>query len=333
MNVAIIGAGFSGLAVAWHLLKAFPSCQLSIFDQKKIGEGTSGIAAGLLHPFSGAHAKLNPQGFEGMAATHELLAMAAHTLNRPVVSPQHGLLRLALTAAQIEDFQKSAKRYFPHVQWLESETCQTLIPGCAVAPGLWIPSALTVYAKTYLSGLWQACAQQGAQFYQQKIQSLNDLSSFQIIIVTTGAEISQLPECAHLPINAVKGQVLEFTPPAPLLNYPVNSHAYLLMSETQQSCLAGATYERKFQTDKADWITAKEDILPKAFVLYPSLKESQVIGCAAGLRASAPGHLPFIQRLSSRTWVLTGMGSKGLLYHALYAKKLVEQLHLPYAKE
>ncbi|HRD55095.1 MAG TPA: FAD-dependent oxidoreductase, partial [Parachlamydiaceae bacterium] len=50
MKIAIIGAGFAGLATAWHLLQHQDKIPLevTIFDSSGFGGGASGIAAGLL---------------------------------------------------------------------------------------------------------------------------------------------------------------------------------------------------------------------------------------------------------------------------------------------
>ena len=52
---AIVGGGFAGCAVAWHLLAAARSgapIAVALFDGAGLGGGASGAAAGLLHPFT-----------------------------------------------------------------------------------------------------------------------------------------------------------------------------------------------------------------------------------------------------------------------------------------
>lgn len=331
MDIAIIGAGFCGLAVAWHLLNhnpSFPHLNVRLFDSKGIGQGASGIAAGLLHPFAGAHAKLNWRGLEGFQATRELLEVASLALGHSVTAKDQGILRLALNEVQQSNFQQTSERYPKETQWLDVQACQALAPGCTLAPGLWIKEGLTIYSSLYLQGLWQACVQKGAQFERRSIDSLQNMHDFDITIATTGAETLQLPELSSLPLKLVKGQVLELAWPQglPPLTCALNSHIYVLMTERHNSCLVGATYEKGFHEATINLDIAQKEILPKAFELFPPLKQAPILNCYTGMRAVTPQHHPLIQRISSSRWVLTGMGSKGLLYHALFAKELIENI-------
>ena len=50
-------------------------------------------------------------------------------------------------------------------------------------------------------------------------------------------------------------------------------------------------------------------------------------GCKAALRVIAKGHyFPIASRLKQGLWVLTAMGSRGLLYHGLLGKALAEAI-------
>ncbi len=331
MKIAIIGAGFCGLAAAWHLLNHEPAIsklKVHLFDTKGIGKGVSGMAAGLLHPYVGAHAKLNWRGQEGFKATQELLLVSSQALEHPVVACSQGILRVALNEAQESDFHICAELYPSDTQWLDPSACQALAPGCAYAPGLWLKQGLTVYSYHYLQGLWKACAAQGARFEQRSIHALKDLQNFDLIIVTAGAESHRLQELTSLPIRTLKGQVLELSWPTdiPPLTCALNSQIYILMTEKRNSCLVGATYEKGYSEAVTDINTAKQEILPKAYQLFPSLQKASIINCYAGMRAVTPQRRPFLKFIPPNCWVLTGMGSKGLLYHALFAKELVREL-------
>ena len=333
MKVAIIGAGFCGLAIAWHLLNhqpAIPSLIVHLFDFKGIGQGASGISAGLLHPYAGAHAKPNWKGKEGFQATKELLNISSAALGRSVIAKDAGILRLALNQQQRLDFQRSANLHPDEIQWLDQASCQILAPGCARAEGIWIKHGLTVYSSLYLSGLWKSSERCGAVFQKRKIAALDDLKNeFDFTIVAAGSESQQFIECSFLSLNKVKGQVLELAWPQKItpLNCALNSQVYIIMTEARKSCLVGATYEKGFEEATEDINFASKEILPRAYELFPPLKDAEILNCFAGMRSVYNQHRPLIHRLSARQWILTGMGSKGLLYHALFAKQLVDDIY------
>lgn len=323
MRIAILGAGFSGLATAWHLVDAMPKTSITVFDPQEIGNSTSGMAAGLIHPYAGAHAKLNWQGLEGLAATQQLIDVASAAVERPVAIPS-GLLRLAITEEQKLDFSRCAEQH-PDVTWHTAEECCKMAPGITPAPGIKIRSAQTVNSALYLQGLWKACATRGIHFEKKHITHLAELDTFDAIIVAMGIASK---EFVNLPLTPVKGQILEVewprnTPPLP---FPINSQAYIIMHPSNQSCFVGATFEKQFRSESSDLQTAKNDLIPKAVAILPFLENARILGGRAGIRASTPDHRPICKRINERCWVITGMGSKGLLYHALFAKLMCKMI-------
>jgi glycine/D-amino acid oxidase-like deaminating enzyme len=325
-KIAILGAGFCGLAAAWHLIQNGMR-HIVIFDPQGIGQGASGVAAGLLHPFAGVHAKKNPHADEGMAASLQLIAVAEKTLDTPIISGK-GLVRPAVTEQQQTDFALAASQYPNEVDWLSAEACQKKLGINHAYPGIFIKPAYIIECEKYLKGLWTACANEGVAFEKRRIRSLEEVNDFDKIIVTMGAAAKQLPELQHIKLTPIKGQLLELHWPegvSPPL-FPLSSQTYLIMKEGGTKCIAGATFERDFKTEGPDPEIALQEILPKLHPFIPELHSSLLIECRTGLRASTPGHLPLLQRINEKTWLLTGMGSKGLLYHALYADKLAKAI-------
>jgi glycine/D-amino acid oxidase-like deaminating enzyme len=326
MNIAIVGTGLCGLATGWFLLQKIPDVKLTFFDPLGIGGGTSGMAAGLMHPFTGAPAKLNKDGFEGYQATRELLDVASKKLGRPVAKTQ-GLIRLAITERQKIEYRLSAEKN-PEVEWWDEEKTLQKCPGVDIHPCIFIPQSTTVDCRQYLEGLWKACEEQGAQLEKKKVDSLDELQGFDQIVLATGASVNQLMPMDPLPITKVKGQVLELSWPSHI-KYPsfsFSSHAYIIIDQEKNSCIVGSTYERNFETPYPDIEFAKSEILPKVEIILPPLRDAVVMHCRAGVRASTPGHLPIVKKIGEKCWVITGMGSKGLLYHALYAKQLADKI-------
>lgn len=325
MNIAIVGAGFTGLAAAWHLLQ-LPHINVTLIDEKEVGKGTSGIAAGLLHYYAGLHAKLNRFGKEGYYETCQLIKVAEQTLGRPVTEFS-GILRIALTEEQTRDYNQAAE-FHEEIQTFSLEKCQQHVPYLNAASGIFIPSALTVYTQDYLAGLWEACRLKGCHFQIASITRLEELNHFDSIILATGGESHRFinfKECRLIPN---KGHLIEFEWPSglPILPFPINSQIYLVMSENKKTCLVGSTYERNFANSLVDFKKAKDEILPKAYEIFPYMREMPIVNIYAGLRLSSKNHLPFTKQINHKTWLLTAMGSKGLLYHAYFAKKLIRNI-------
>lgn len=91
-------------------------------------------------------------------------------------------------------------------------------------------------------------------------------------------------------------------------------------------CYAGSTFEKSFTSDLPDLNTAVAEIQPKVSALYPALKPEMIVDCRAGVRATTSNHLPLLYKINAKTWAITGMGSKGLLYHALFAEELATKI-------
>lgn len=323
MQIAILGSGFCGLATAWHLTQKGLR-NIVIFDPQGIGQGASGMAAGLLHPFAGVHAKKNLQADQGMTASLNLIEVAEKALGMPVICSK-GLVRLAISEQQKTDFTATASLH-PDVHWLTVEDSQKKLGMNQAYPGIFIESAMVVDCPKYLKGLWIACAKEGVVFEKRAIRSLEEVKDFDRIIVAMGAATKKIPELSDFKITPIKGQLLEMHWPkgvsTPL--FPISSKTYLIMKE-KDKCIVGATFERNYKTENPDIEIAVQEILPKLHSFFPELNSSLVIECRSGVRASTPSHRPILEKVNEKTWLITGMGSKGLLYHALYAEILTQR--------
>lgn len=326
MDIAIIGGGFAGLAVA-HFLINTRRCSVTIFDPRGPGEGTSGLASGLLHTYTGRRARLTKNGEALFSDAIKLLECAQAVAEEPIYW-NTGLLRLAITSEQLRDFRKVAEEEGP-LQWWEAARCEERVPGlsCGLA-GLWIPGALQVDTYAYLQALWKSVEVRGGQWKYSEIEDLRELDRYHRIILTAAYDSLKFPETTALPLKAVKGQILylEWPEHIPTLPFPLSSVGHLLMLRGNTRCLAGASYERGWTERAPDPVRAQAEILAKITPFFPAVAEMKLLDCKAGLRAYMADHQPLLKRCSERLFVLAGLGSKGLLYHASLAKRLVELL-------
>jgi len=328
MRIAILGAGFAGLATVWHILENNPSVNITVFDSLGIGGGASGVSAGLLHPYTGVKAKKDKRGASGVQSTIRLLNEASETLGMAVFK-ENGLLRLARNPEQEKHFQECA-RLNDEVHWLETKECQGLVPGISELPGIFIEKAISVYPELYMEGLWKACQSKGAIFNKKSISSLSEVGDYDLIICCLGGGYSKISELANLPLSQLKGQILELPWPdkIPLPKISMSSEVYLVMSKDNKSCFVGSTFERNFSTISPDIDVASATILPKLHAMIPAFKGTKPIDCRAGIRITAPNREPFFKKISDKVFVFTGLGSKGLLHHSVVAKELIDTINL-----
>lgn len=281
MNIAIIGAGYAGLSLAYFLEG---KARVDVYD---IGGGASSVSTGLLHPSPGKKAVPCWRSHEGMRASKELLELASKEI--PVFK-KTGILRIAINEEQ-----------------------ERLFGGKT----LWIEEGITVYSRLYLQELRKLCKK--ATFHTQKIHSLDEMSAFDKVIIAAGAETSRFVD---LPMKRTIGQTLLCRWKEPL-EYSLLASGHITPTEDPTICQVGSTYEH---TETPDPKKALE-LLDKVALFYPKAKEFEIVEVRSGIRvAPLEGYRPIIEQINPKTWVFTGLGSRGLLYHSLFAQELARSL-------
>jgi len=311
MKIAIIGAGFAGLGVAYHL-SHLSTHHIDLFEGKGVGFGASGAATGLMHPYVGSEVKRSEKATEGLAATHHLLDVAEGELGIKVAD-HSGILRYAeserqkkkLDAATIyDDVEKSGDGYL-------------------------IKSGVTVYAPLYLEGLFAASRRNGVHFVHEEVKSLDQLKEYDRVIIAAGGGIEKFPFAKELNLKFTKGQMLicHWPKNLPPLRRSLLGKGYLVMGSDNHHCLLGSTYERNYETLDPDIDVAKKEIFAKVRPFFPRVETLPVQHCLSDVRVSPQkGHYPIVKKIDPKTWVVTGFGSRGLLYHAYIGELLARTL-------
>ena len=308
-NIAIIGAGFSGLATAWHLLHLPHPPTVTLYSK---GKSDSSIAAGLLHKYMGQYAKRSPLAVEAEKESLSLITNALKFTNRPLILSK-GFIRPAFSDKQKAAFKECAETY-PDVDPLES--CQILDPNAPKAPGIFIQSGLVIDTQAYLDALLKGCQSKGLILQDQPLE----LETYDHTIQAMGA-------FTPTPLHRLKGQLLEieWPPSIPPLPFTLVGEIYIAMMQDPKRAVIGATYEHTFESEEPNRF-AIDYLYPKAMALYPALEEVEVVEIKAALRATMPNRLPLVKKMSHKLSFITGMGSRGLLYHAYFAKLCVNLL-------
>lgn len=313
-KIAVIGAGFSGLAISWYLLNLPNPPDVTLISN---GKEASRISAGILHKYMGLYAKLNPLANEAEKETH-LLIKEAEKFSEKSIILSRGLIRLALTEKQRIAYATCAENY-SDVQWLEN--CQSLDPNTTKAPGIFIESGLTIDTESYLDALINACKSKGLK---TRIQEITDFpESFDHVVAAMG------PHTPSLPLHPLKGQLIEIRWPKnlPPLPYALVSQVYMTKCSESDRITVGATYEHTYENAEPNPQFAIDFLYPKALELYPELAGAEVLNVKAAVRATTQARLPIAKVINPRYSCLAGMGSSGLLFHAYFAKELSQSIY------
>lgn len=306
MKIAIIGAGFAGLGAA-YFLQEMGDVSLTLFDPNGVGGGASGVSSGLLHPYPGFYARRSHKADEALLLTKQLLRFAEqHTPHK--VSLQNGILRFATNEEQKKNLKSYAEKW-GDIEEVEKDT-------------FLLHSGVTVLSQNYMTGLFRGLEKKGTELVKKSISTLEELDHFDHIIVAAGYGVRTFKECSHLNIKFLKGQSLtmEGEPPYTL---SAISKGYIAHLGNRETFHLGSTYEREFQSVEPDQEVACA-LLSEKLALC---KQAKILKCQAGVRVCNRSHyLPVVEKVGPKITVFTGLGSRGLLYHAYYGRILAHSL-------
>jgi glycine/D-amino acid oxidase-like deaminating enzyme len=361
-RVAVVGGGLAGLGTAANLLleATVPLTSLDIFDESLPGKGgASAVAAGLLHPFTPRSREIW-QGREGYRASVDLLQRVEEVAGP--CSNACGLLRLALTAEQASALHAASSigRVDPEgpgagdlgilqQEWLSTDTANgyagALVGGLGAA---FAPAALSLDVPSYLRGLWKLCetlsgkrlcGEPVAQWHLQSVQALDQIArsgAYDAIIVALGSRAPTLAGLQGIPLTPCRGQNLVLTNHGGLAKPLISGKYVVPIGSGADKLLAGATFEYDpphIVHRPPDLRAATKSLHAPLNALYPGLDAEQIVGSQSGVRALPPrshlGYVPLAGRLGLRRgeedpdcWLVGGLGSRGLIHHALMGKAL-----------
>jgi glycine/D-amino acid oxidase-like deaminating enzyme len=307
-KAAVIGAGFCGLALATHLLAE--GLEVHLYDQKGIGAGASGVASGLLHPYAGEGAKRSFKACKALEETKKLLRLS-QSFSTEKVADFSGIIR-RVSPEQGKILLRAAKEFGDIIPLSEDSFD--------------IASGITVHSQAYLQGLFSSCFFQGMQLKIQRIHAMDELSGYDFCFFAVGSGVFFFPEMARFSLKPVKGQALvcKWPEAMPLLQKSMLGKGYIVPKSGRLVYL-GSTYERDVCSDTPCLFDALLDLKDKARELVPEWDPIDALECRAAVRVSRLGHyFPLLEKISNNVWALSGVGSRGLLYHAYAAKILVQ---------
>ena len=327
-DVAIIGGGVIGLAVAWR--SAQQGLRVIIADPAP-GHGATHAAAGMLTPIAEAayaEREIFQLGSESLRRYPAFAAEAAAASGLPTGFRQCGTLQVAYDSddlAALAETRQLQESFGVAVRQLTARECREAEPMLdpSVRGGLLVPDDGSVDPRLLAAALVRAAEAAGARLVRQRVtevmRTAGRASGVRLAddsVVTAGwtvlaagwqsAELPGMPASLAPPVRPVKGQIIRLrsTPamsaagvPPGLLRRTVRglvrgSSVYLVPRDSGE-LVVGATQE-ELGADTAVTAGGLWELLRDARALVPGITELEVTDAVAGLRPGTPDNAPVI---------------------------------------
>lgn len=351
-DVAVVGAGVAGLAVAWRAAQR--GLRVIVLERAEPGAGTSAVAAGMIGPIAEALPTEQPLMRLGLASARAYPEFVAELADASGRDP--GYLRCGtLLAARDADEAEALTRELAMretlglaVRRLRASEARRLEP--ALAPtlrlALDVPDDHAIDPRKLTAALEVAVARAGGQVRSgvsveglavsgDRVDGIRLGDGGHIraehVVMAAGAwshAVAGIPDAARVPVHPVKGQILRLHDPAGpgLLTRVLRMTGGYIVPRGDGRYVLGATMEeRGFDTT----VTAGGafELLRGAFELLPSVTELVIDELSAGLRPATPDNAPAIGpgALAGLHWA-TGHFRHGILLAPVTGEIVAAQL-------
>jgi glycine/D-amino acid oxidase-like deaminating enzyme len=178
-DVAIVGAGYTGLWTAYYLLGADPSLRVALVEQEIAGFGASGRNGGwcsALFPVS-ASRLAGEHGRDAAVAQHRAMRDSVAEVVRVVATERieadialGGTVVLARTDPQLRRAQAEvdeAREFGIDIELLDAEAARRHLAATSVVGGTYTPHCAAIHPAKLARGLADAVEARGASIYEQ----------------------------------------------------------------------------------------------------------------------------------------------------------------------
>ncbi len=337
--IVIAGAGLAGVCAALGLLDHAP---VLLADHETAESASQAAMTGLANPVMSRRANLAWRADSSLAALHAL----ARDIG---VSPLHrGLLRAARDWHQIEAFRARARTHPEKVRWSEAGLAAERWPWFHAPMGALeilegvafnIPEILRESIKRI--GARGASVRHGWKLSGWSEDNDSVVARFDSpegtrtmscgrLLLCVGAGILDLPDMDRLKLHPVKGQLIRVTSPSMPEDVRVITGGPYMIPEGRD-LIVGSSYEHEFDATPPRPHLSRE-LLEKATASLPWLGDATIHSEHAGIRVTVPDtRLPMVGPVpgSRLVWVISGLGSKGLLSAPMIGRDLAEWLNQP----
>jgi glycine oxidase len=347
VDVAVIGAGVIGLAIAWRARRR--GLSVAVLERGRAGHGTSRMAAGMIAPVAEAapgEAPLLELGLTSARLYPDFISELVAAAEQEVGYTRCGTLLVARDDDEAEALERELElrhRFGLEVERLRPGAARRLEPGLAptLRLALSMPTDHAVDPRRLTPALVKAVRRSGGEVREQTAVAglvstggrvsavrLSDGSELAAgaVVVSAGVWSGELAGLAErIALRPVKGQIMRLHDPAGpgLLTRVIRMGRGYIVPRGDGHYVIGATVEeRGFDTTVT--AGAAFELLRDAGELVPGVSELVLDEFAAGLRPGTADNLPVIGpgTLPGLHWAV-GHGRSGILLAPVTAELVV----------
>jgi glycine oxidase len=345
-DVAIVGGGIIGCAIAYNLRKA--GAEVTLLERGEIGAQASSAAAGLLAP-------LGPLPGPGPLADLLLASFAMFPTLVPELEEASGLdldyersgaLRTVRNPKRVPNLQKRMDAWKPlglQMHWLSGDEARKLEPLLSpdISAAIYVPEESQIQASTLVNAFARAANNAGATLLNHtevidlqrdcdRITGVwtgqDEIINCKHLILATGAWAGCYDEWLDLvlPVFPLRGQILAYQQPTTSIGHIIFGEAAYL-APRGNSVIVGATKEDVgFDTSITD--QGQSWLVETATRLVPSLNQSSIQRAWAGLRPKTPDAWPILGPAPQweNVTLATGHNSVGIILSAITGQMIAE---------
>ncbi|NQW22088.1 MAG: FAD-dependent oxidoreductase [SAR202 cluster bacterium] len=334
-DVAIIGGGAAGCAVAFYLAQA--GVKSTIIERDGLGNQASGNAAGGLNPLTGI-------GIPGPLGSFAWECYQLHAEMYEGLKEQSGIdyqhrtvtkIDLALEESEIVGLKASADRINGvegfQAHWIEPDEIAKLEPRIApgVLGGLYDHGNTAVASHEFTHALAAVAGKMGSTVRAGNVRSLESTGGRVDRVVLADGEVScgqvvmamgpwsRRAESwlgVYIPVDPLKGEILRLELEGAPIKYDITGAGAAIYPKLDGLNWCGTTEDWKgFDLEPSEEVA--QEIRRRLARVFPELANAKVAKHTACLRPVTPDWLPVLGRAPGweNVYLATGAGKKGIL--------------------
>jgi glycine oxidase len=345
-DIAIIGGGIIGCAIAYYLRKS--GADVTLVERGDIGSQASSAAAGLLAP-------LGPLPGPGPLADLLLASFAMFPTLVPELEEASGIdlgyeptgaLRTVRNPKRIPNLQKRLDAWKPlglEMHWLSGDEARKLEPLLSpdISAAIYVPEESQIQAPHLVNAFARTASNAGATIHNHTevvglqrdghritgvLTAQGEIITCNHLILASGAWAGCYDEWLDmsLPVIPLRGQILACQQPDTSVRHIIFGEAAYLAPKGN-SLIVGATKEAAgFDTSVTD--AGRSWLIETATRLVPSLRQICIEREWAGLRPKTPDAWPILGPVPhwENVTLATGHNSIGITLSAITGQTIAE---------